>query len=292
MLVAAEPLFGPERGGVLLAQAPGADAPPDLLAAKASRPPNRTVAILLLSGEEIGVPLSDIYTSVRRVIEANTALTVAPLDVIGLAEREAAIRNCAGSGKCFARKVRAGASSIGLLLTVAADRLDEGFLLGFRLVDVDTEEDLGSGGDEIPVGMSMQGAMEQQLPRVFPATIWGQVAALSIETEPPSAEVSLAGRSCVSPCEMTRISPGTHEIIVKKAGFLTWQGTVTLAPKQAGRITTKLEAPERGIVSRWWFWTAVGVAVFAGAAAAFVALRPDDRIVNICIADDRALCDS
>lgn len=280
----------PELGSVSVAQTAADVAVPDLSA----RPPPtaRLIAVLVLSGEETGVPLSEIYSNARNVIEANTALTVAPLDVFSLDERAAVIRECAGRGACFAHKIResTSAANVGLLLTVSADRLDEGFLLGFRLVDVETSRDVGAAGDEVPMGMSMLGAMEQQLPGVFPASIWGQIGVVQVGSTPEGAEVSVGGRSCVSPCELTRMLPGTYEVTVRKSGLLPWQGTVTVLARDTARVEAALEAPDSSITSSWVFWTAVGAAVLGGAVAAVLIARPTDRVVNICIAETEDLC--
>jgi hypothetical protein len=257
---------------------------------KGSNLATRTVAILIISGEAMGVPLSEIYSNARRVIESNTALTVAPLDVISREERTDAIQKCAGNGACFAGKFRTIATNVGLLLTVSADRLEEGFLLGFRLVDVETEKEIGTAGDEIPVGMSMIGAMENQLPSVFPASVWGQIATVSVESDPPGAEVSVGGRSCVSPCELTRMVPGKYDIAIKKAGFAPYQGSVTLAAKDTAKVSQALSVPQSSIASSPIFWGIIGAVVIAGGVLAYIALRPNDRTVNICIADSQAQC--
>jgi hypothetical protein len=257
-------------------------------------PRPRTVAILILSGEEAGIPLSEVYGNARKAIEENTALVVAPLDVIALEEREAAIRECAGKAACFASKVRASATTqVDLLLTVSLDRLDEGTLLGFRLVDVGSEEEIGTAGDEVPVGMSMLGAMERQLPDVFTSRVWGQIANLSITTQPDGAEVSVAGRSCVSPCELTRIVPGRYDVAIKKAGFEPWAGSVTLNAKETAKIEQVLVEPPAGIASNPFFWGGIAAVVVAAGIGAFFLARPKDRIVSICIADEmnRAACE-
>src|SRR5688572_26209944 len=83
---------------------------PDLTLQKLpSRAATKTIAILLISGEEVGFGVSEIYANARRVIEANTALNVAPLDVISLDERAQVIRGCAGKASCFAERVRSTA---------------------------------------------------------------------------------------------------------------------------------------------------------------------------------------
>jgi hypothetical protein len=264
--------------------AEGTGGAPDLAPRAAPAPVASTVAILVLSGEEAGIPLSEMYARARGVIEAHTALNVAALDVLGLAERDAAIRDCAGNAACFASKVRAQAASIGLLLTVSVDRLDEGLLLGFRLVDVRSEEQIGASGDEIPVGMSLVGALEQQLPEVFPRSIWDQIAAVSIETEPANAEVTVAGRSCVSPCELARLVPGVHEVTVRKEGYLQWSGAVELAAGRTTVVRAVLEAPKGSFVASPLFWGVLGAVVAGAVAASYLALQPEGPVESLCIA--------
>jgi hypothetical protein len=283
------PATGIAAGPSVLAQA-RTDTGPNLAAQAPAPPRPGTVAILILSGEEAGLALSNIYSDARKAIEGHTAMNVAPLDAIGLAEREAAIRECAGKADCFARKVRINSGAIDQLLTVSVDRLDQGLLLGFRLVDVKTEQELGATGDEVPVGMSMFGAMEQQLAQVFPTTVWNQIAAVTIQTEPANAEVSIGGRACASPCELKRMIPGTYEVTIKKAGYVPWTGTVTLTPDRAANVNTILAEPAGGITSSPLFWGAIGAAVVGAGVATFFLLRPSDRSIRLCIAPTEDVC--
>lgn len=288
-LIAAGQTGGPEPW--LVAQA---KTEPDLSAKTVpSRITTKTIAVLLISGEQIGVASSEIYANARSVIEANTALNVAPLDVLSREERAEWVKACAGSGRCFSDKMKASPSgaNVALLLTVSVDRLDEGYLLGFRLVDVGSSKDIGTAGDEVPAGMSLLGAMEQQLPGVFPKDIWGQVSTVAVESEPPNAEITVGTRTCVTPCELTRMAPGTYDVTMKKTGYLPWQGSVTLVAREQAKVTAQLSEPEGGVTSTWWFWTLVGAVVVGGATAAVIATRPSSRVVTICIASDPMQCE-
>lgn len=274
--------------GSVLMQARSDDGAGPNLAPQPQAPPRaQTLAVLILSGEEAGVPLSDVYTSAVRAIESHTALNVVD---VAVSERETAIRECAGKAACFAQKVRSAAGSVDLLLTVSVDRLDEGLLLGLRLVDVITYDELGATGDEIPVGMSLVGAMETQLADVFPRSVWDQIASVEIETTPANAEVSIAGRSCASPCSLSRMIPGTYEVAIKKAGYEPWRGTVTLTPGRPAKVNTVLVEPEGGITSSPVFWGAIGAAVIGAGVATFFLLRPENRTINLCIARSEDLC--
>jgi hypothetical protein len=268
----------------------GPTAPELELAGASAAGTNPTLAILVLTSEEAEVPLSEIYTRVRAVIEAHTAVNVAPLDLLGLAEREAAIRDCAGRGACFASRVRASASNVGLLLTISIDRLDEGLLLGLRLVDVRSEREIGASGDELPVGMSLSGALEQQLPEVFPRSIWDQVAALVVTTEPSNAEVSIAGRSCASPCELARLMPGTYELTARKAGHLPWQQLVTLVAQRPVTVKAALEEQAASLSDSPLFWGALGLSAIGAGLASFFLLRPANEVVTLCVTNDPSSC--
>jgi hypothetical protein len=100
-----------------------------------------------------GLSVSDAYDAARAAIEANTTLTVLPQDVFSPSAREAAVndfKKCAGNSQCFAGKVsEAGIPNADktLLLTISAGRLEEGALLGLRLVSMRSKADVSS-----PVG--------------------------------------------------------------------------------------------------------------------------------------------
>jgi hypothetical protein len=274
---------------VLLAAAANLEAAPNE-AGRLQKVLGKQLVILFLSGEELGLQLSEIYGNARRVIEGNTPLNIAPLDLIGVEERTKWRRECAGKGDCFATRVKEAQPLAGLLLTVSAERLDEGYLLGFRLVDVETQKEIGAAGDEVPMGMSMLGAMEKQLPSVFPSWVWGQVSTLQVESVPAGAEVNIAGRSCVSPCELTRLPPGKYEVTLRKSGFIPYQGSVALNAKETSKISQTLKEPESSIFASPIFWGIVGAVVIAGGVLTYIAVRPTDRTVNICIAENPNLC--
>jgi hypothetical protein len=275
------PLFAEEKGG-------GAN-DADLEARPAAPAQVKTLAILILSGEEAGLPLSEVYLEARKVIENHTAINVLSLDTIGVSEREGFIRDCAGKAACFASKVRD--SNVSLLLTVSVDRLEDGLLLGLRLIDVATQQEVGASGDEVPSGMSVGGAMEQQLSTVFPGTTWDQIADVTVTTEPANAEVAVGGRTCASPCTLTRLVPGSYEVSVKKEGYLPWKGNVTLVARQNQGVSAVLQEPPAGLVSSPLFWGLVGLAAVGTGVAIFLLARPTDRVVRICIADDPGLCE-
>ncbi|MCB9655906.1 MAG: PEGA domain-containing protein [Deltaproteobacteria bacterium] len=249
-----------------------------------------TVAILVLSGDETGVPISEIYSAARRALELNTAYVVAPLDVIGIAEREDAIRVCAGRAACFAEKVRANSSGVDVLLTTSVDALDTGLLLGVRLVDVREGKELGATGDEIPAGMSLLGAMERQLATVVPPSVWGNIAQIEIETIPPNVEVIVGARACASPCELTRMIPGTYPVTLRKGGYITWTGELTLERKKTEHLSRTLVEPETSILESPVLWAGVGVVVVATAVTSFFLLRSNSQTVSLCIARDASLC--
>lgn len=277
--------------GIGTASAAGPMLAPDDLSVRATPPPRvRTVAVLILSSEEAGIPLSEVYSAARKTVERHTALRVAALDAIGLAERQAAVRECAGKADCFARKVRGSAAD--LLLTVSVDRIGDAgeLLLGLRLVDISTEQELGAAGDEIPAGMSMFGAMEDQLAVVFPKTVWNQVGDLQITSEPTNAEVNVAGQACATPCELKRLVPGTYEVSMRKSGYIDWKGSVTVLAQDRVTLSQVLEEPEGSIVSSPWFWGGIGLAAIGAGVAAALLLRSDDQLVNVCIAQNPADC--
>lgn len=277
-----------------IAAPPPADAP----GARPSPPPiepARSVAVFVLSGEEVGTPISELYGAARRGIESETALDVAPLEVFPASVREAAIRQCAGDGRCFAERVRQAGVDVDLLLLVSADRLDDGILLGLRLVDLrlaaeGKKPDLAAIGEQLPEGASLLRAMKDYLGGVFPKEIWGQVASLKIEVDQDNAEVLVGPRACVSPCKFDRMTPGQYDIVVRKAGYQEWRKSVTLASRQDETISATLIEEEGGLTSSPLFWGAIGLGAAAATTAAILLLRPKGGPYTICISKTEAEC--
>ena len=252
----------------------------------------RRIAVLILSGPQVGLPLSDIYLAARRALEARTALRVLPLDLLGMSGREAAIRECAGNPACFARRVRAVATDVDLLLTISLDQIRDKILLALRLVDIPSEQAIGASAEEVPMGMSLVGGMERQLPRVLPGTIWDQVATVRVESEPSTAEVTVGSYTCVSPCRLKRMVPGTYSVSVQKAGYETWRGTIVVAARRSARVQAVLREEESssGILSSPYFWGAVGLVAVGAGILTFLLVQPGDQLVNVCIAGSQDQC--
>jgi len=271
----------------LVAQTPQVPLPSEL--SKASEPPPlkpRTIAIIILSGDKVGLPLSDVYSSARQVLEQRTALRILPLDVLGMSGRKAAIRACAGNPSCFAQRVRTAVADVDLLLTIALNQINDRLLMALRLVDIPSEQAIGASAEEVPVGMSVAGGMEQQLARVLPSSIWEQVGRLEVTSRPTNAEVAVGAFNCASPCVLRRLVPGTYPVSVRMPDFESWQRTVTIHAKGTAHANAVLIPRDDGesIVSSPLFWGAVGlVAVGAGVLTFFLA-QPKDPQLDVCIA--------
>lgn len=279
-------------GATLAAAVPSAAfaAPP-----AASASDFRALAILVLSGEKLAISPSEIYSATRREIERETVLEVAGPDVLAGAVREEAVRRCAGNGRCFARALREAGVSVDLLLTVSADRLAQGVLLGLRLVDVAAAEggakaDIAAVGDDVPNEGALLDAIANSVSKVFPPTIWGQIARVEVTTDPAAAEVSIAGHVCVSPCAIDRLKPGPYELAVTKRGFAPVRKPIELVPHDVRKLDLELTSEDGGILTRWWLWGAVGAAAVATGVVVGLAASGGSGGLRVCLAKTEAEC--
>lgn len=250
--------------------------------------PPHTVAVLVLSGDDLGVSSRELHSAARTSIEKNTALAVADFDVFSATFREAIVRQCAGDIQCFVDQLAASGVQADLLMTLSADRLGAGLLMGLRLVDTRSRSELGVLGEEPPSGASVVRIMGDYVARVFPPSVWGQVATLYVDADRPGAQVTVGSLTCVAPCRIERIRPGTYDVTVSKPDYQPFHARVVLHPRGDELVSAKLEVRSSWVPTAL-LWGGVAVGVAAIAAVAIVATRqPDDLVV--CLAEDSAVC--
>ncbi len=94
------------------------------------------------------------------------------------------------------------------------------------------------------------------------------MAALRVEPSVPGAEVWVDRQQAGVGQIDVNLAPGRHEIQVRAAGYRSFESSVMLVPGQRERFHVDLTR-SGSLLTRWWFWTAVGVAA-AGVTAGLV----------------------
>lgn len=95
--------------------------------------------------------------------------------------------------------------------------------------------------------------------------------ALVIVRSRPAADIALDGKAMGrSPLEF-KVGAGQHELVATAEGHQKETVPMTLALGDRREVEIELHKPP-SLLSRWWFWTVVGVAV-AGGAAAIIAVN-------------------
>jgi hypothetical protein len=91
-------------------------------------------------------------------------------------------------------------------------------------------------------------------------------ALLLIRTR-PVADISLDGKQMgPSPLEV-RVEGGSHEVVARASGYIDDKVQLNVALGDKRSLDLELKKTP-GLLSRWWFWTAVGVVVVGGATTA------------------------
>lgn len=109
---------------------------------------------------------------------------------------------------------------------------------------------------------------------------------LLIRSPQAGAGVSIDGRPVGQvPIELP-LGPGEHEVLVTKDGFKPSKSRVVVVTGQRKETTIDL-AGTPSLLTRWWFWTSVGVVV-AGGVASYVALTTEKTPPNGSIAPGQA----
>lgn len=102
---------------------------------------------------------------------------------------------------------------------------------------------------------------------------------LTIEA-PAEAAVTVDRRPLGRGPQVVVTSPGVHEVEVRREGYETFRASVTSLARQDERVVVVMRRPAEGaqgsIVTRWWFWTGLGVLAAGTAAVVLYTTRPTE----------------
>ena len=100
-------------------------------------------------------------------------------------------------------------------------------------------------------------------------------ASLSITSNEARAAVSIDGVDVgTAPVRLSRPA-GSYRILVRKEGYLPYDGVVRARPGQSLEVPARLIKDEPALTERWWFWTAAGVVVAGAVLGTYAATRPE-----------------
>jgi hypothetical protein len=99
-------------------------------------------------------------------------------------------------------------------------------------------------------------------------------ATIHVAADQPGAVVRLQGLDVgVAPVDVSRPA-GSYKVEVQKSGFVTYESQLLARPGEEVTLRARLPEDKPSIVSRWWFWTGIGVVVAGAAAGTYFATRP------------------
>jgi hypothetical protein len=98
---------------------------------------------------------------------------------------------------------------------------------------------------------------------------------IQVTVVPAEAEITLDGAPAGRGSLDERVRPGDHQLTFQLPGYLPRSERMRVAPLSEETLRVTLDARPRSIVTRWWFWAAIGGAIAVGATLAVV-LNPID----------------
>jgi hypothetical protein len=97
---------------------------------------------------------------------------------------------------------------------------------------------------------------------------------LKVDSDVVGARVSVDGKDIgVVPAEVG-VRPGLHRIALRREGYEPAETSVVVSAGETKPIRVPMARRET-IAGKWWFWTAIGVAVVGGSVATYVALTTE-----------------
>jgi hypothetical protein len=98
-------------------------------------------------------------------------------------------------------------------------------------------------------------------------------ALLRVNSPVTGAAVTVDGKALGNVPAETPLKPGQHRITLKRDGYDTTDTSIVLSAGQQKEVNVPMTAET--IVSKWWFWTGIGVVLVAGSVITYVALTTE-----------------
>ena len=99
-------------------------------------------------------------------------------------------------------------------------------------------------------------------------------ATLRVSADRDAAVVAVDGLDVGTAPVMLLRPAGTHRVIVRKPGYVTYQFDAAVKPGQRSDVVAALREEKPSILTRWWFWTAASVVVTGAAVTTYALTRP------------------
>lgn len=93
--------------------------------------------------------------------------------------------------------------------------------------------------------------------------------ALVVVRTTPSVDVLFDGRALGRSPLQVRATPGEHELVARADGYYEQRVPMTLALGDRRDVELEMKSTP-GVLSKWWFWTSIGVVIAGGVATAIV----------------------
>jgi hypothetical protein len=197
------------------------------------------------------------------------------------------LRTCGADTRCAA--ARAEQHGIDRLLYVIANISDRPGLLTVELVDAETKRTIAnevaalSGLDTAKlIGSSVEKALASAGHQLGARLTVNAHPADTVIVTDPSGRTPFAGSAV--------LAPGDYEVIATREGYETERRTVAL--ERGADVVLDLPLEEEGsVLTSWWLWTTIGVAVAAAVVIPVVVLREGELDPFIaCTSPDPERC--
>jgi PEGA domain-containing protein len=239
------------------------------------------LALTILAKLVQGADEDNAITPISIIEEAERAAGFFP-DLNTIPQSALRTEDCGTDVSCIARVL--SMANVDLALEIVLNRQISPAVLTMRLIDAHDAAAKRSAVDDVGDDpRKLSPAVHRMVTDLLEG--YGRPAGgrVTIETLPPDALLSIenaGGPQAASLKNAYTLAPGTYLVIAARDGYAERRERVTIERGQETHLSLTLE--ERSIASSPWFWAAIGGALVAGAAAAYLILRPTERAGLFC----------
>jgi hypothetical protein len=252
------------------------------------------VPIIIPSGSNV-ITMSSVFTDVLRATERRRGIRALSFEEMSAGETNATlghVRDCGTDAGCLSERLSPFGAKLGIIVLVNLSA--EPPIVSIRLLDREAKRIIATATGPVRAQTEeISSTIRDWTKKLLTQAGYAPVSRLEVHPTPADALVRLVGSSTIGENAFTNVfelPAGRYEVHAEREGYEPKTQAIELGDSDDRQISLELEEVRHTILASPWFWTAIGLAIVAGASTTTYVLTRKSSAVCVCSGLSDSMC--